>query len=91
MEQRPEDVIVLLDENGGEIEFEILDVVPHGGKEYAVLLPVDDASGEAVILELLPTENEDDAEQLCGVEDPTVLDAVFQLFLERAKAEAEEE
>ena len=50
-----ENVVTLTDEDGVEVDFEILDVVPYEGGEYAVLLPVDDESDvvDAVILEVL--------------------------------------
>ena len=35
--------IILNDEEGNEIEFEFLDVVEVDGKEYVVLLPVEEA------------------------------------------------
>ena len=84
-----ENVVTLTDEDGVEVDFEILDVVPYHGGEYAVLLPVDDASdvGEAVILEVLASGEDDEEDMLQVVEDPAVLDAVFGLFMERNKDE----
>jgi len=41
MEER-DDIIVMLDENGEEEEFEYLDSVELDGKEYVVLLPLDE-------------------------------------------------
>lgn len=84
-----ENVVTLTDEDGVEVDFEILDVVPYNGGEYAVLLPVDDASDvvDAVILEVLASGEDDEEDMLQGVEDPAVLDAVFGLFMERNKDE----
>lgn len=50
-----ENVVTLTDEDGVEVDFEILDVVPYEDGQYAVLLPVDDESDvvDAVILEVL--------------------------------------
>lgn len=80
------DIITLMDEEGAEIDFEVLDIVPYNGAEYAVLLPADDDSEqpEAVILELVPGQSEED-ETLEGVSDESVLEAVFALFMERCK------
>lgn len=77
--------ITLTDQDGSEVEFEVLDIVPYEGREYAVLLPADDDSGqpEAVILELFSTEDEEQEDILQGVEEEAVLKAVFDLFLER--------
>ncbi len=84
-----ENVVTLTDEDGVEVDFEILDVVPYEGGEYAVLLPVDDESDvvDAVILEVLASGEEDEEDMLQGVDDPVVLDAVFGLFIERNKDE----
>ena len=82
-----ENVVTLTDEDGIEVDFEILDIVPYEGGEYAVLLPVDDESDvvDAVILEVLPSGEDDEEDMLQGVEDPAVLDAVCGLFMERNK------
>lgn len=84
-----ENIVTLTDEDGTEVDFEILDIVPYEGGDYAVLLPVDDDSDavDAVILEVLPAEEEAEEDMLQGVEDPAVLDAVFGLFMERNKDE----
>lgn len=84
-----ENVVTLTDEDGVEIDFEILDIVPYNGSEYAVLLPVDDASDvvDAVILEVLPSAEAAEEDMLQGVEDAETLDAVFSLFMERNKDE----
>lgn len=91
MENKDSDLIALEDSQGNELAYEILDVVPFLGKEYAVLFPVDDESDEPelVILELMSGVDDED-EELHGVDDPDILDAVFKLFLEREK-EAETE
>lgn len=84
-----ENIVTLTDMDGTEVDFEILDIVPYEGGDYAVLLPVDDDSDavDAVILEVLPAEEEAEEDMLQGVEDPAVLDAVFGLFMERNKDE----
>lgn len=86
MEINENDLIALEDSEGNELAYEIMDVVPYLGKEYAVLFPVDDESDEPelVILELMAGPD-DDEEELRGVDDPNVLDNVFKLFLEREK------
>ncbi len=91
MENKDSDLIALEDSQGNELAYEILDVVPFLGKEYAVLFPVDDESDEPelVILELMSGADDED-EELHGVDDPDILDAVFKLFLDREK-EAETE
>lgn len=84
-----ENVVTLTDEDGVEIDFEILDIVPYNGCEYAVLLPADDASDvvDAAILEVLPSAEDAEEDMLQGVEDAETLDAVFSRFMERNKDE----
>ena len=85
MEDAYENVVTLTDGEGNDVDFEILDVVPYEGKEYAVLFPLEDESQEpeAVILELLPGGEGAREETLQGIEDEALLEAVFQLFQER--------
>ncbi len=86
MEINENDLIALEDSDGNELAYEIMDVVPYLGKEYAVLFPVDDESDEPelVILELMAGPD-DEEEELRGVDDASILEKVFQLFLEREK------
>jgi len=85
MQEEYTNVITLTDADGSDVDFEVLDMVPYEGSEYAVLLPVDDDSEavEAVILELLAAEEDGEEDMLQGVEDQAILDAVFALFMER--------
>ena len=85
MQEEYMNVITLTDADGSDVDFEVLDIVPYEGSEYAVLLPVDDDSdtAEAVILEVLAAEEDNEEDMLQGVDDQEVLDAVFSLFMER--------
>ena len=81
-----ENIIVLTDEDGVDVEFEFCASVMYEGNEYVVLLPVEDDDGEVVILQVFEDENadEDDEATYVGVEDENVLQAVFDLFKEQA-------
>ena len=81
-----ENIIVLTDEDGVDVEFEFCASVMYEGNEYVVLLPVEDDDGEVVILQVFEDENadEDDEATYVGVEDENVLQAVFDLFREQA-------
>ena len=76
-------ILTLTDENGEDMEFEYLDCIEYQGKEYLVLMPVDDESNEIVILEIQPVDEEN--ENYVAVEDEAVLDAVYAIFKERYK------
>lgn len=80
IEMKETDYTVLLtDEEGGEIECELLDRIELEGQTYCVLLPVDDDSSEpeAVIL------REDGNGDLSGFDDGALLDRIFALFLQK--------
>lgn len=84
-------IVVLNDENGEEVEFEFLDLIELDGEEYVVLLPVEEEenpeeAGEVVILKLEDTEAEDE-ESYVSVEDEEVLNKVFEMFKEKFKDE----
>ncbi|MBR6108892.1 MAG: DUF1292 domain-containing protein [Clostridia bacterium] len=71
--------ILLTDEEGSEIECELLDRIELEGEIFSVLLPLDDDSSEpeAIILRESPEG------ELEGFDDAELLDKVFKLFLER--------
>lgn len=85
MEQEYTNIVTLTDEEGTEIDFEILDIVPLDEREYAVLLPIEDESdeAEAVILEILHAGSDDEEDMLQGVEDACIIDQVFTRFMEQ--------
>lgn len=81
------DLIVLLDEDGEEHSFEILDTLEHEDKTYYALYPlVEDpqakveADGEYYIFEVV---EEDGEEQLAEVEDDQLLDELAEIFEKR--------
>lgn len=85
MQEGYTNVITLTDSDGSDVDFEVLDIVPYKEHEYVVMLPVDDESDspEAVILELLEAEEDNEEDMLQGVDDEEILNAVFNLFMEK--------
>ena len=85
MQEEYTNVITHTDSDGSDVDFEVLDIVPYKEHEYVVMLPVDDESDspEAVILELLEAEEDNEEDMLQGVEDEEILNAVFNLFMEK--------
>ena len=81
--EEEESILTLTDENGQDTEFEYLDCIEYQGAEYLVLMPVEDASGEIVILQIQPVDEEN--ENYLAVEDEAILDAVYGIFKERYK------
>ena len=75
--------LTLTDENGVDTTFEYLDCIEYNGVEYLVLMPEGDESGEIVILEIEPVDEEN--ENYLAVENEDVLNAVFAIFKEKFK------
>ena len=71
MQEEYTNVITLTDSDGSDVDFEVLDIVPYKEHEYVIMLPVDDESDspEAVILELLEAEEDNEEDMLQGVDD----------------------
>ena len=89
MDER-DDIFVLIDEDGREVEFELLDTIEMNDNEYVVLLPLsdedsDDETDEVVILRIEQDENGEDS--FVSVEDEDELDAVFEEFKSRIEDE----
>jgi len=81
-EMELEEVIVLEDEEGNEVEFELGDKVVYEGKEYVVLLPLAEDDNGVVILEYEEGDGEE-GDLYTDVEDEDVLNAVFDIFKEK--------
>lgn len=81
--EEEESILTLTDEHGDEIQFEYLDCIEYEGKEYLILMPVDEESNEIVILEIQPVDEEN--ENYVAVENEAILDAVYGIFKERYK------
>lgn len=81
-----DNIIVLTDEDGVDVEFEFCASIEYQGNEYVVLLPTDDDDGEVVILQVMEDvdADEDDEATYVGVDDEEVLQAVFEIFKEQA-------
>ena len=82
-EEEESNLLSLTDENGQETVFEYLDVIEYQGKEYLILLPVEDEDGQVVILEIEPVDEE--TENYLSVGDENLLNAVYDIFKEKYK------
>ena len=81
--EEEEGILTLTDENGVETQFEYMDCIEYEGKEYLVLLPMDEEDDEIVILEVEPVDEEN--ENYLAVDDEDVLMAVYATFKEKFK------
>ena len=88
MDEELDNIIVLNDEDGKEVQFEFLDLVELDSEEYVVLLPIaeegEEDDGEVVILKVEDTESEDE-ESYVSVDDEDILNKVFEIFKEKFK------
>ena len=83
MIQEEDNLLTLTDENGEETEFEYLDSVEYEGAEYLILTPTGEESGQVVILQVEPVDEE--TENYLALEDEALLNAVYAIFRERYK------
>ena len=81
--QEEESILTLTDENGEETNFEYMDCIEYEGKEYLVLMPMEEDEGEVVILEVEPVDEE--MENYLAVEDEGLLNTIFEIFKEKFK------
>ena len=95
-EEFEDNIIVLNDENGEEVQFEFLDLIEYQDNRYVVLLPVEgedsnneDDAGEVVILKvdhLNLDDPNDNEESYSSVEDEETLNTIFEIFKEKANS-----
>ena len=76
--------VTLTDENGRDIEFELVDAIEHGSRKYCVLFPAEMPAGERgnsepVILEYIADENGDYLEELA---DEDEYDEIYGIYLD---------
>ncbi len=78
-----DNIVTLTDDEGNDVQFEFLDLVEYQDGEYVVLMPLDDDSGEVLILQIV--QEGDDEEVYAGIDDDETLAAVFGVFKEKYK------
>lgn len=78
-------IITLEDNEGNEVEFELLDVVEYESEEYIVLIENNEEAQDVVILKIESVD--DETENYVGIDDEELLSAVFETFKEKYKDE----
>ena len=90
--QDDREIIELVDEDGNEVNLELLLTFEHKDQVYIAFtdadLPEDSEETEVRIMRVELGEGEDDAEYV-DIEDETELDEVFQVFLDIVEQEEE--
>lgn len=77
--------VTLVDDEGNEVEFELLDVVDYEGEEYVVLIENNEEAQDVVILKIESVD--DETENYIGIDDEELLSNVFETFKEKYKDE----
>lgn len=95
MDDERDDIVVLVDENGDEVEFEHIDTIEMNDNEYVVLAPLEEESDEegedeeVIILKI--EHNEDGEDSFVTIEDDDELEEVFNEFQSRMEEEFDPE
>ena len=79
--EEQEGIITLPNENGEEVEYQLIDSITYENAEYVVLLPVDEEECEVVILAV--EADDDEMENYVFVDDEEILEGVYAIFKER--------
>ena len=79
--EEQEGIITLTNENGEEVEYQLIDSITYENAEYVVLLPVDEEDCEVVILAV--EADDDEMENYVVVDDEEILEGVYAIFKER--------
>lgn len=82
-------ILTLTDEEGNEIDFQLLDIIEYEGKEYGALLPVsegvDENERQEVLILLITGDDENVSFEV--VEDFAEVQKIFAVFKERHEGE----
>ena len=78
-------IVTLVDDEGQEVEFELLDVIEYENEEYVVLIENDESAEGVVILKIESLDDEN--ENYISIDDEEVLSNVFEAFKEKYKDE----
>lgn len=88
------DFITVTDEDGNDIELELVDALEHKGNTYMAFYPAvpegGDEDGDDYGLVILKSIEEDGEELLSTLDTDEELDEVYQLFMERVFEDEEE-
>ena len=85
-------IVTLLDENGKEVDFDLVMTFDYEGNRYAALLPMEEienvGSDEVVLLQIVRENGE---EQYVSIDNPILLDEVFDEFLDLFDAQFDDD
>lgn len=75
-------IMTLTDENGNNVDYELLDIIQYNNKIYTVFYPTDESNTEVIILRV--EEAEDREKSYYVVEnDENIVQKVYEIFKEK--------
>lgn len=77
-EEEPDNIIVLTNEDGDDINYEFLDLIEYEGQSFIVLLPINEDADEVIILKVEMLD--DNQENYVSVDDDDLLNKLFSIF-----------
>ena len=78
MDEKELGTILLYDENGDEVEFEVITKLDIEDKEYVIVTPMDEDSDDAIALRI--EKDEDGEEVLVTVEDDDEFEMIEEAY-----------
>lgn len=78
-------LVTLVDDEGNEVEFELLDVIEYDNEEYVILIENNEDAEGVVILKIESID--DETEEYFAIDDEEILNNVFETFKEKYKDE----
>ncbi|CEK37212.1 DUF1292 domain-containing protein [Paraclostridium sordellii] len=87
-----ENIVNLIDQDGNEIQFEIILTLEAKGKEYAILMPLDDNEAEEALIFRIDSDEEGDIlTPLENDEEYETVVAVYNTLMEEEGLDYDEE
>lgn len=87
-DEENENYITLTDDDGNDVSFEVIGEVEYQERYFAILIPFDEEDEGVVILEIVPSDNEEMGEFL-SIDDDQLLNDVFEKFKTEYEGEYE--
>ena len=85
------DFITLIDEDGNEVEFELVDSVEHDDNLYTAFIEADADVTKPVELTILKVVLQDDEEMLVSLDDEEEYSAMYKIFEQRMEEMEDED
>ena len=82
-----ESIITLTDNDNKEEKFGFLYIIEYEGEEFIVLYPLEREKNQVLILKVEQDATSDDYDSYVGIDDDELVQAVFQVYLEKHKDE----